>query len=151
MKFGALLYLGLASACTSPDYGTPTAATDITAEHVGGFTATPNIDGVHIVGANANYTQSGRTGANTVTAENLKAIIGALEDIKFLDLDPTYDSCNTPASDAPTGHLQATLTAGTNEVHFYTGCNGGMFDKLDRLEATILDKSGYTNWTLLDQ
>ncbi len=150
MKCLALL-LAFAAACTSTDYGAPTATTDIRAEHGGGFAPTPNIAGVHIIGSDASFKNGGTTGTGTVSVANLKDIIGALEDIEFLQLDALYQDCTSPASDAPTVELQASLTAGANEVHFYAGCSGGMFDRLSDLEQTILDKSGYTAWNELDQ
>ncbi|MFT3692098.1 MAG: hypothetical protein QM831_03085 [Kofleriaceae bacterium] len=136
-------------ACTSssPDYGPPTSSTAISLTRSGGF-APPgtNEQSVAIVGSNVTFMSSGMTEQATIETADVAAIIDAMQQIDFLDLKGDYSTCATPATDAPDAHFVVTLDAGSNDLSFYTGCSGGVFDDLQKLEQTIFDRSGFSAW-----
>jgi hypothetical protein len=141
----SLILVGVV-ACTSPNYGAPTAQTDIRVSEDGGF-AGPNAGwSVHILGSTVAFTSQTRNGTATVTTDEVATIIHALEDMSFLDLHGDYELCDNAPTDMPVADFTATLATGTNTVSFYTGCKGGTFDDLSRLETTIQDRSGWTAW-----
>src|SRR4051812_21391449 len=133
-------------ACTSADYGSPTAETDIRLTKDGGFGGPAFGSSVRIIGTTATFTSAGRNGTATVSTENVAAIIGALEDARFLDLHGSYSECTDAATDLPVASVTATVTASTNMLSFYTGCMGGTFDDLQHIDKTIEDRSGFTAW-----
>jgi len=142
----SLLLVGLVACGTSADYGAPTAQTDIRLSKDGGFAGPGNGSSVRILGTTATFMSSGRNGTATVSTDDVAAIIGALEDASFLDLHGSYTECTGAATDLPVAQVTATVTAGTNMLSFYTGCTGGTFDDLQRVEKTIEDRSGFTAW-----
>lgn len=145
---GRLLLLAACFAgCGSPSYGAPTASTTIDLQETGGFAGPSNGHGVRIVGTTATYSAGATSEQATVTASDVAAIIGALENIGFLDLQADYTTCMTEVSDMPTVTITATVTAGSNTVRHYLGCEGGLFDELAALDQKIFDLSGYTAWS----
>lgn len=142
-----LLVLGLAG-CGSPSYGPPTAATTIDLQETGGFAGPSNGHGVRIVGTMATYTAGATTDQATLTTSQVAAIIAALEDVGFLDLQADYTTCMSEISDLPSVTITAMLSAGSNTVRHYLGCKGGLFDRLAALDQQIFDLSGYTAWAM---
>jgi hypothetical protein len=138
--------LGCVLAACSSSYGPVTSQTDIQLDEDGGFTGPGHGQSVHIVGTAASYESGGRTGGATLATDQVDGIIGALEDVDFLGLAPDFTTCTGAASDAPTATFRASLTAGTNTVHLYLGCNGGTFDELADLRTQIFERSGFTAW-----
>jgi hypothetical protein len=132
--------------CGSPNYGTPTATTTIDLQQTGGFAGPANGQGVRIVGTMATYTNRMVTEQATLMASDVAAIIRALEEIDFLNLQADYTSCMSEISDLPSVTITAMLTAGSNTVRHYLGCKGGVFDQLAALDQKIFDLSGYTAW-----
>jgi hypothetical protein len=133
-------------ACTSADYGAPTAQTDIRLAKDGGFAGPASGSSVRILGTTATFMSAGRNGTATMSTDDVAAIIGALEDASFLDLHGSYTECMNAPTDMPVAQVTATLAAGTNMLSFYTGCKGGTFDDLQHIEKTIEDRSGFTAW-----
>ncbi|HEY6179796.1 MAG TPA: hypothetical protein VIX73_35325 [Kofleriaceae bacterium] len=140
-----LLVLCLAG-CGSPNYGAPTATTTIDLQESGGFAGPANAHGVRIVGTMATYIAGTTTEMATLTTSDVAAIIRALEDIDFLNLQADYTSCMSEISDLPSVTITAMVTAGSNTVRHYLGCKGGMFDQLAALDQKIFTLSGYTAW-----
>lgn len=139
--------LGLA-ACGSSHYGAPTSATTIDVQQTGGFAGPSLARGVRIVGTTANYSAGTRTGQATLETADVAAMIGALEDIGFLDLQDDYTTCKEEESDQPTVTISATLPAGSHTVRHYLGCHGGLFDELAALDQKLFSLSGYSTWAV---
>lgn len=140
------LFLLSLAACTTPDYGTATAQTDIRLAKDGGFGGPANANSIRILGTTATFTAAGRNGTAAVTKDDVDAIIGAFEDAGFLDLHGSYTECVGAPTDMPIADMTATLTAGTNTISYYTGCQGGTFDDIQHADKVITDRSGFTAW-----
>lgn len=144
---GTMLILLAAGCGGTPDYGPPTATTQITVSRSGGF-APPgtNTQSAAISGSTVTFTASTLTDTAAISSADVAAIIDAMQAIDFLELKGDYGTCASPATDAPDTRITASLAAGTNDVSFYTGCSGGVFDDLATLQDTVFDRSGFTAW-----
>jgi hypothetical protein len=141
-----VVLLSLLVACTSTNYGPPTAQTEIELSEDGGFAGPANSQSVHLVGTNAVFAFGQGTGSATVTTDNVAEIIHALEAIDFLDIHGDLTTCPQPATDASTATFRVAVNAGTNDVSAYLGCSGGTFDDLGTARTKIFDLTGFTAW-----
>jgi hypothetical protein len=131
---------------TSGGYGEPTDATMIELVESGGFAGPSNSRGVRIEGTTATYHSVQRTGQADLSDDDVAAIIAALEEIEFLELEADYTTCDNPGADFPSATVDVSLDAGEHTVRHYLGCIGGVFDRLAELDQQIFDLSGFTTW-----
>jgi hypothetical protein len=144
--FGVGLGLCLAACGGSRNYGAPSSSTTIEVEETGGFAGPGHGRGVRVVGTTATYHAEAATEQATLATSGVAALIGALEDADFLDLQADYTTCMSDTADLPTATIAATLSAGRNTVHYYLGCTGGKFDELAALVQRLFELSGYNAW-----
>src|SRR5688572_26994291 len=115
------------------DYGEPTGSTMIELVESGGFAGPANSRGVRIEGTTATYHSVDRTGQADISEDDIAAIIAALEEIEFLELEADYTACDNPGADFPSATVEVSLAAGEHTVRHYLGCTGGVFDRLAEL------------------
>jgi hypothetical protein len=133
-------------ACTSTNYGPPTAQTEIELSEDGGFAGPANSQSVHLVGTNVVFAVGQSNSNAIVSTDNVAEIIHTLEAIDFLDIHGDYTTCPQAATDASTATFHVNVEAGTNDVSAYLGCSGGTFDDLDTARGKIFDLTGFTAW-----
>jgi hypothetical protein len=140
------LDVGLGACGGSSNYGAPTSSTTVDVQETGGFAGPSHGHGFRVVGATATYNMEAVTDEAALATSDVAAMIRALEDAAFLDLQADYTTCMVEITDLPTATITATLSAGSNTVHYYLGCKGGKFDDLAALVQQLFELSGYNAW-----